>query len=290
MAYHALNTTDSTGYRPGVGMGYYAGGGGPNGENQGWNPTMGYESSTDRGWRGGLHGLGAAVSTDNMTQLMVDGCDPNDVALAASLGMTDAQAAQILSLDDSDAEENALLQLIGTLQPPNVVAPVQSQPPVTAPSNVQSPPGSTLIYSATYNVNTGVPGGSLLVTPSQVIQSLTARLGGTGLSIVGVNTSSYGNNSFTVQVLDSIGHQNFSDAQSVLDAMLNQIAGVTKISSSISPGAIAGAAPVTPAAGPGGVIAPAATSVASWLETNAAYIGIGLAAVILGSALIKKKW
>ena len=253
--YAALSTAATTGFRPGVTMGYYTGGGGPHGENRGWNPTMGYEASTDRGYRGGLHGLGDAVSTDSMSQLMVDGCDPNDVTLAAQLGMTDAQAQQILALTNSTDEENALLQLIGTLQAssnaPSAVAPPAAVP-VTAPaaSTAQSPPGSTLIYSASYNVNTGVPGGSLLVTPSEVISSLSGRLAGTGLSIVGTNSTSYGNNSFTVQVLDSIGHQYFTDAQSVLDAMLNNIAGITKIASSISPGAIAGAPGVTPAAGP----------------------------------------
>ena len=290
--YAALNTNPSTGFRPGVGMsglGYAAGGSGPRGGNQGWNPTLaGYEAD-EGGWHL-LRGLGTlgAISSDNAAQLVADGCDAGDVQLASSLGATDADAEYILSLNDSDAEESALLKLISTLNDAAAGAAIAASEAAGTPSGTttaavgQSPAGSTLLYTATFNASGTLadPLEGLLSTPSQVVAAMAQYLQGTGLSISSTQSSSYTGNSFTVTVTDSIGHALLSDAQSVLDHALTSINGVKKVSSSIQIGSLGSGVPgAVPAALP-------ATNITSWLESNAAFIGLGLAGIFVLPALI----
>ena len=146
MPYAALNTQDRVGYRPGVtplaGLGFL-----PGGREGGWKPTMrGFNAMT----------LGA-MSADKQQLLVADGLDAGSVSLASSLGATDTDAENILALNDQDAEVAALETLIQNLnnaQSASAIAAAESgTAAASATSAAQSPSGSTLSYTATYNIN-----------------------------------------------------------------------------------------------------------------------------------------
>ena len=87
----------------------------------------------------------------------------------------------------------------------------------------------------------------------------------------------------TITVLDQIGHQNLSDAKSVLDSLFNSPNSNGLLSSSIS-------SVSTPQLGaPVIAAAPAASpSLTQWFETNAETIGIAAAVLLVGIVALNK--
>lgn len=272
MPYAALNTQNRVGYRPGVtplaGLGFL-----PGGREGGWKPTMrGFNAMT----------LGA-MSADEQQLLVADGLDAGSVSLASSLGATDTDAENILALNDQDAEVAALETLIQNLnnaQSASAIAAAESgTAAASATSAAQSPSGSTLSYTATYNIN--LVG---LNTPTNILAQVTAKLPQYGMSIVGTQPST-GTLTVTqtITVLDQIGHQNLSDAKSVLDSLFNSPNSNGLLSSSIS-------LVSTPQSGaPVIAAAPAASpSLTQWFETNAETIGIAAAVLLVGIVALNK--
>jgi hypothetical protein len=114
-------------------------------------------------------------------------------------------------------------------------------------------------------------------TASSVISSIAAQLAAHGMAMVSNAVQQSGLTSqatFTMTVLDSVGHQYLSDAQSILDGLLNQFTSNGKISSSVTLVSAGTTASGVPAAAP-------ASDPLTWLENNALYIGGAIAALVL---------
>jgi hypothetical protein len=120
-----------------------------------------------------------------------------------------------------------------TVAPPPPSSSVQTalttQPATPSPATApQSPPGSTLLYTATFNP---VPA---FITASAVISAISAQLPTYRMAVVSSNVLSSGisgNASFTLTIMDSVGHSYLTDIQAVLDSLLQAATKNGKISS-----------------------------------------------------------
>lgn len=154
---------------------------------------------------------------------------------------------------------------------------------VPAPAvSAQSPSGSVLLYSVSWSASLG------LVSPDMVVSALANNLPQYGMSVRSSQTISGGltigltGGAITVQVQDSIGHALLSDAQSVLDSIVRSTVGSSNFTGSTV------ALVSTP--GVGGVAAPGtASTFGAWLQANAEIVGIGIAAVVLGTTWLKNR-
>lgn len=217
---------------------------------------------------------------------------PAELADGEAAGIPDAT---LQALDAAGATEVQISQVIsGELDPDVLMTELSpamelaNNPFVAAPSGAASPSGSgqvpsgsTLVYTATWTLGFG----DLTVTPNNVIQALASGLPSYGMSVKASQATSGGPITYGIQVTvqDTIGHALLSDAQSVLDGIVQSATGNNKTSSNLSLVAAAGAA-----LPPGSIVAPPATTATQWLESNAVYIGLGLAALILIPTLLKK--
>jgi hypothetical protein len=161
---------------------------------------------------------------------------------------------------------------------PYTPTPASNPPlPPTAPAVAQIPPGSTIVYNATFNPVAG------WTTSNAAISALAPLLPTHGMSMLSPNVASSGlvsNAAFSVTIMDSIGHALMSDAKSILDALMEQITNRGLIQSSI--------AMVSAGLSPGGSPNPQAPNITTFLENNAPLlIGLVLAIVVL-PGLIKK--
>lgn len=277
--YAALETDPRVGFRPGIvplaGLGHIGGGG-----RRGWAPTLG------------------GISADEAALLVADGLDSGDVSLASSLGATDSDAEAILALNNQDAEINALNTLIQNLNTGATAAQLAAlqasggAPSSSAAAAAQSPPGSVLTYNCSFNVSATLSDPlESLSGPSSVISAIQSKIAAYGLSIVSTQASSYFGNSFTVQVLDSVGHRLLTDAKSVLDAAVSSINGVSLISSQISLASAGGTNAAPPSGSPTTITStppPPAASLSTWFESNAATIGIFAVVALVAVSAVKK--
>lgn len=254
-----------------AGMGYQPGAHALLGYAAPWHGMEGYEP-----------GLGAFSSQESAAALNAGVVQQSDLDLLSSVGATDVD---LINLINGDTTLTQLYAQYGVTIPPSTAAPTTAPasatatstptPAVQGPSPSQAgqvPSGSTLLYTASYAAL------KAWTTASSAIQALSPLLPAHGMSILTQQVGSSGlfssNASFSVTVLDSIGHALVSDAKSVLDALMNQITNNGLQSSTltvVSSGTVATGQ--TPAA--------ASTDPVSWLENNAIYIGAAVAALVL---------
>lgn len=241
-------------------------------------PSMGYAAGSNAfgyvahmGYLPGTSTLGA-ISATMQSNALAGGVAQSDLDLLNSLGATDNDIQDLLN---GTITLSALYAQYGVNVSPPPAPAVSAAPP-------QSPPGSTLLYTASYNPVKG------WTTAAAAIQALAPLLPAHGMALQNSQISSSGlvsNASFSITILDSIGHNLISDAQSVLDALMNQISNNGLQSSSltmVSPGtAASGAAP--------GATTPSGTDLTTWLENNALYIGLGIAGLVVLQSFMGKR-
>ncbi len=182
----------------------------------------------------------AALGAANLSPLI----DPNGNLVYANGTQVymDSTGAIVDSSDNSVDPLNGDLyqdEISGSYSVQGGSASSAASPP--ANSNPQSPKGTKLIYAASWNPPSF--GGTLIsLYPQQVAQQLSAQLGAYGLQ---VTASTYNSPSVfssgsvaTIQlsITDTIGHNLFTDAQSVVDSLLKSAIGSSNfISSNLAP-------------------------------------------------------
>jgi hypothetical protein len=260
------------GYEPGAdALGYVA-------ARMGYAAEMGYHAGAALGYHAGAALGDFSASMENAA---IDaGIAPNDIDLLNSVGATDADLSNLIN---GNITLSQLYANYGVTLPsstlttgvPGSAAATGSTPVVTpiSTSPAQSPPGSTLLYTATYGAVKN------WTTASSAIQALAPLLPSHGMSLQSSQVSASGimsNASFSVTVLDSVGHALISDAKSVLDALMNQISGNQLQSSTLTM-----VAPGMTASGASASATTPSTDPVSWLENNAIYIGGAVLALVL---------
>ena len=243
------------------------------------------------GYHAGSHGNLGDFSASMENAAVDAGISPSDIDLLNSVGATDQDLSNLINgnvtLSQLYAQYGVSIPGSSTATanatPSSTGAPVYG-PPVppalqsSAPSSIsagQSPPGSTLLYTASYNP------AKAFSTASTAISQIAALLPAHGMAMATNAVQQSGmisQASFTMTILDSVGHQYLSDAQSVIDALLNQFTGNGKLSSSltlVSAGTAASGQPQTPAA-----------NAVTWLENNAVYIGLAVASFYVIDRLV----
>jgi hypothetical protein len=246
-----------------------------------------------------LGGLGAISSTMS-SMAVASGYAQSDLDLLNSVGATDQDIANLMSgivtLSQLYASYGVTIPGAGSginpavpPAPPNYVQTALTPNPVSpSPASVpQSSPGSTLLYTASFNP---VPAFS---TASAVIQKIAAQLPTYRMALVSQNILASGLTSaasFQITILDSVGHNYLSDAQSVLDSLLQAATGNGKISSQITLLSAGGTSPVgmTPGITPG--IAPVVPSAATtWIQQNWPVLAVGSLAAMLFIGIFAEK-
>lgn len=139
----------------------------------------------------------------------------------------------------------------------------------------QSPSGSQLIYAATWSAGLS----NLFTSGDGAIGKLQSMLSQYGMSVLpGSKTTSSGPINYAIQVpiSDTVGHALLTDAQSVLDSLMQQIVGNltgSNLNIKSAPGTPVPATAVVP-------VTSATTSTLTWLEGDWSYLVIGAIAVI----------
>ena len=223
-------------------------------------------------------------------------------AIAASAGVP---VSTLQALINNGADSADLANLIdGTVSAAqlatnyNVTLPSSgaSTTSTASTSTAQSPPGSKLFFNVTYNA------AMTMTLASSAISQLASQLPAYGMSVQSSTTASSGwfsGASFQLTILDSIGHNLITDAQSVIQSLLNTYLGsgnqLTVTFVSITPGS-AGASqvPTVPASAASTTLVSSAaaastTSLTAWVEQNALLLGLGLFALVIGAGYIKSK-
>jgi len=249
--------------RPGMG---YA----PGARTFGYVAHMGYAPGANAmGYAPGANALGD-FSTSMENAAVDAGIAPSDIDLLNNLGATDQDLSDLIN---GNITLSALYAKYGATIPGSSTATANATlPAVSSAPAAQSPPESTLLYTATYNPVKG------WTTASSAIQALAPLLPAHGMSLNSSQVSSSGlvsNASFSVSILDSVGHALISDAKSVLDALMNQITNNGLLSSSL-----AMVAPGTTAAGASAAATTPVSDPVAWLENNALYVALGVGALI----------
>jgi hypothetical protein len=247
------------------GMGYSAGAT----NRMGYVAHMGYTPGANF-----LSGLGDF--SPSMENAAVDaGIQPSDIDLLNNLGATDQDLQNLINgtvtLQQLYAQYGATIPSTSA-----AAATAAATPSASAASSTpapQIPPGSTILYTASYNPVSG------WTTSSQAINALSPLLPAHGMSLLSSTVSASGlisNASFSVTIMDSIGNNLVSDAKSVLDALMNQITNNGLQSSSLTV-----VSPGTSASGAAAAATTPTTDPVTWLETNALWIALGVGGIIL---------
>lgn len=228
------------------------------------------------GYMPGAHALG--VVSDSEMQIALDaGLDPNTLRALSSVGATDADIEELM-LGDTDvptlmAKYAGLVTTEGT-----TVLHDASQTAIQHNGAIpgQVPAGSILFYSASWP---GVDG-----LPQDVIQKLAETLPANQLSVANSTITGHGllgESAIQLSILDGIGHAHLSDVQSVIEHYMGQFVGNGNLTSSnLTITSLGTGTPTTPNT--------PAISFTQWLQSNALWIGGGLALLFLGPPLIKK--
>ena len=185
----------------------------------------------------------------------------------------------------------------GTVQPsgtglpttpgPTTPAPVQAGPSTAA----GAPTGSTLLYSATWQI----PSADAFSTPAQILASVLAILKSSQVGFQVVNASQSGGlltvSNFGVQIqlfVNGPGFAQPNDAGSFVDHAYNQVTGLMPVVSGTVVTNVPAGVPSSPApTGSSPFPTTAAGSLASWFENNAISIGLGIAIIVLLPKLFK---
>jgi hypothetical protein len=244
----------------------------------GAHSLLGYTAPTHAlGYAAGSNALGDFSAS--MENAAVDaGISTNDIDLLNSLGATDQDLSDLIN---GNITLTALYAKYGVTIPGGggVVPTTPSSASITPPqgpspaSAGQVPSGSTLLYTATVNTPP-------LTSAQDIVNAIAPGLPGHGMSLISSQVSKSGSvsgpASFSVTVMDSVGHALVSDAKSVLDGLVQNYlgAGNLQLQSSlnvVSAGTTASGQPQ----------ATAAASPVAWLESNALWIGGAVAALVL---------
>ena len=248
------------------GMGYQGGS----------HALLGYEPGADAlgyvagrmGYSAGASHLGA-VSAAELQVAYDAGLDGDTLDALSAIGATDADIQALIAGTTDVASIQAKYAHTGSTEGTTVTGGATPAPSSTA----QVPSGSTILYTASFNSQ------KALITASAVISDIAAQLTSHGMSMISSAVQASGwtsEASFTMTILDSVGHNLLSDAQSVMDSILNQYTSGGKLSSSVtlvSPGTTASGIP-NPGSQP-------ASDPLTFLENNAMYIGLGIGALVL---------
>lgn len=258
--------------RPGMGLGYLPGA-------MGYLPgAMGY--APGRAAMGYTAHLGQI--SDSMEQAaMLDaanlGITQSDLDLLSSVGATDSDITDLLNGNTTVAALYAKYGVqFDTASTSAAAASPASSSSTPAP---QSPPGSTLLFTCAWTAAVG----NLSVSPNNAIAALTQQISKQGFSVVSSQVTSSGpiNYGISVTLLDTVGHDTMANAASVPTALMQGIVGnnfsSTPTLTLVSSGASSGGS-VTAAS--------AATDLTAWFENNAAYIGVGVVAVVALNAFL----
>jgi hypothetical protein len=250
-------------------------------------PAMGHhpgayafgKASRHMGYAGGARTLGDFSST-TMSAGLAAGIAQSDLTLLDSVGATDNDIADLIN---GSITLTALYAEYGVTIPPTTSAAAQTA--ITS-SPGQVPPGSTLIYTASWTAGIG----NLSVSPNAAISSLGSLLSAHGMSVVSGQATSSGPVNYAIQVtvLDTIGNALQSDAQSVLDAMMQQVVGNNLSGTSLSIVSI-GPSSVSTGIASSTAAATLASDPVTWLENNAVYIAVGVAAFFILNNFAGKK-
>jgi hypothetical protein len=259
------NRAPSPELRPG--MGYQPGSHALLGYQPGAN-ALGYTAHI--GYQPGANALGDF--SPSLENAAIDaGIAPNDIDLLNNLGATDQDLTDLIN---GNVTVSQLYTKYGVTIPGSSTATAAQTPPSAAPASaVQIPPGSTILYTATFNPQ------KAFITASSVISSIAPLLPAHGMAMLSNAVQLSGiasTGSFSMTIMDSIGNQYVSDAQSILDALLNQFTKNGKIDSTLTVVTLGTTASGT-SGGPGAL----ATDALSWLENNALYIGLAVGGLVL---------
>jgi hypothetical protein len=165
------------------------------------------------------------AATDNSTaatagQVAPDGSSYAVIQQAVDQGLIfPSDAANIEA--GTDTLDNAIATNAAAI---NALSPAVNAPASGASPAPQVPSGSTLLYKATW----GIGLGSLTVSIGSVIQAFQSGLPAHGMQVQSYTSSGLavlGNQSIQITVLDTIGHALLSDAQSILDSILQSATG-----------------------------------------------------------------
>jgi hypothetical protein len=174
----------------------------------------------------------------------------------------------------------------------NAAQPGTPTPTSPTSSAAGAPTGSTLLYSATWQLSPSHERpNQILASVLQVLKSSASVIGFQTVNAsqdAGLTTVS----NFNVQIQLFVNGPGFgqpNDAGSFVDHAYNQVTGLMPVVSStvvtsLPSGVSAAPAPTGTNPFPTG----ATSQVASWFETNALWIGLGVAAIVLLPALVKK--
>lgn len=228
-----------------------------------------------------LGDFSAAMEQAAMADAANLGITQSDLDLLSSVGATDDDLTDLLNGNTTVAGLYAKYGV--TFDSASASAAATGTTPAA-----QSPPGSTLLYTCSYNL---IVGGHGSTDPTTLISDISSALPSHQMSKVSsaVQSSGIGISSpaFTMTVFDSIGHALISDAKSVLDGLVAQFTGAMPASSSLTLVSAGTTATGTPGSGtPGGNPQPQPTDLTAWFEDNAAYIGLGVLAVVAVNAFL----
>ena len=222
------------------------------------------------GYAPGANTLGD-ISTSALNAGVDAGISTSDLDLLNSVGATDQDIENIINGTVSLAATYAKYGVTFDA-PSSSAAPAASQ--TSAPA-AQIPSGSTLLYTASFT--------SFNISGNQVIAAINTALASRGMSVISSQvtaTSALGTSPTSIQctILDTIGHALVTDAKSILDSAVQGATANSLTASSLNVVAF-GSQPSS-----SGVQPAAATptqSAVSFLENNLAYIGLGIAALVL---------
>jgi hypothetical protein len=237
----------------------------------------------------GVETLGAVADTANV--LIATGWDASLINGLLQAGATDQQLTDLLNGATDPTQILYQLKLAKsagvdptvppTSSPSMVQTALTTQPnspnPASAP---QSPVGSTLLYTVTYNANISTP------SPNDAISRMVAELPTYRMSVAGsklVSNTYLGLGSATIQftISDNVGHASLTDAQSVMDSLMRKYTYNSVTGSQISLLAL----PFSQQPGSG---TNTQSSVTGWLQANWGYLALALGVMVIGPPLIKK--
>lgn len=217
----------------------------------------------------------------------------DDSATLAQWGFTPAQVAQIIDAHNSGALSDTGYQfaLQGGVPVSDLASFLEQDPGASAEAAAVAaggsapaagvPNGATLVYKASIDVHLFATGGA--TSKQDFLTHLAGALQADGIQVVGQSTSNSGFSVFDIQLqllITGAGYGKAQDVQAVIDHAIYVQRGEMPISSSISVTGVPGSA------GSGGVALPA-TSLTSFLEQNAMWIGLGVVAILVLPKVLK---
>ena len=226
------------------------------------------------------------ISAATMTAALNQGLDNDTLVHLGAIGATDAD---IHALMTGSTDLDVLMAKYSNTQSQGATINHVTSVVASQASTPQIPSGSTLKYTATYYESVQV------ASPTSTLSQLQSLLTSNGMSVVSSSVISrsftdIGNTTIEVDVLDAVGHGALADAKSILDGLVNRITSnrltESKLVVTSSP-AVSGANVGNPTLPQG--VAASATSLTTWFENNAMWIGLFFGGVFALNAVMGKR-